>query len=348
MDSKLQPASDLADSIVRQLKPEMRWMWGEALLGYALAELDEYRGTSEYEWFLKGYCDHHVKHPPRVDQADTSAPALITYAMQKKTGNENYRHLTDRVLDYIKNEPRVTADAVNHLGKSPEGRLYPKSIWVDSLMMFGVFTSRYASENNDEKLMEYASRQPRLYASRMQNEETGLWAHSYWVKSDRAYPKNIFWGRGNGWVIASLPMMLRFLPEDHCEREGIIRIFRQTSEALSGYQREDGYFNTILDQRGKTYREASATALIAAGWYEGARKGWLHQSYADYAGKAYRALCNNLIRKDGELYLGEISGPTIPLPLFPYTGYKLVPKGRNWPYGAAAFIFAGIEAAKYG
>ena len=42
----------------------------------------------------------------------------------------------------------------------------------------------------------------------------------------------------------------------------------------------------------------------------------------------------------------EISGPTIPLPIFPKLGYKLVPLGKNWSYGVAALIFAAIEYKK--
>lgn len=344
MKGYLKPATDLADSMVRQIQGNMRWMWGEALLGYAFSELDAYLGTEKYFDFLKRYCDHWVKKQPRVDQADTSAPALITYAMQKKTGNPDYRDLTDRVLDYIRHEKRVIDDAVNHLGRSPEGRFYPKSIWVDSLMMFGVFTARYAKENGDTELLDFAARQPRLYASYMQDGETGLWSHSYWVRSRRRYPGNIFWGRGNGWVICALPMILRRLPDGHPEKEGIIEIFRRTSRALAGHQREDGYFDTVLDSQRETYREASATALIAAGWFEGVRKSWLDESYAERADRAYRALCGNLIERKGELYLPEISGPTIPLPLLPYAGYRFVPRAENWPYGVAAFIFAGVAA----
>jgi unsaturated rhamnogalacturonyl hydrolase len=43
----------------------------------------------------------------------------------------------------------------------------------------------------------------------------------------------------------------------------------------------------------------------------------------------------------------EISGPTIPLPIFPKLGYKAVPLGKNWSYGVAAMIFAAIEYKKY-
>lgn len=52
--------------------------------------------------------------------------------------------------------------------------------------------------------------------------------------------------------------------------------------------------------------------------------------------------------RDGEdgVYMTEISGPTIPLPIFPRLGYKLVPRGENWSYGIAALIFAAIEYKK--
>lgn len=337
----------LADSIIRQKDPKMKWMWGEALLGYALSELDDYLGTDKYTRFLKMYCDHYVANPPRVDQSDTSAPALITYAMHKKFEDPDYKHLTDRVLDYIKNEPRVMDDAVNHLGNSTEGKLYPKSIWVDSLMMFSVFPARYGAEQGDQELLDFAARQPRLYASYMQDDADGLWSHSYWVKRGAAYPRKLYWGRGNGWVICALPMILDYLPEDHREYLDIIEIFKTTSKALVPYQRADGFFETVLNLEGKTYRESSATALIAAGWFHGARKGWLPDSYGHFAAYALDALVKTLIFQKGEVYMPEISGPTIPLQLLPYLGYKLIPTGKNWSYGVAALIFAAIEGDKW-
>ena len=46
------------------------------------------------------------------------------------------------------------------------------------------------------------------------------------------------------------------------------------------------------------------------------------------------------------IYMPEISGPTIPVPLIPKLGYKLVPRGKNWSYGVASLIFAAIEYKK--
>lgn len=335
----------LADYITKTSDPKMKWMWGEALLGYALDELDKENGTESYTDFLCSYCDYWAKADPAVDQSDTAAPGLITYAMYKRTANAEYKRLTDKVLDYIRYEPRLYLDCLNHLGCSKKGKIYPKSVWIDSVMMFSVFTSLYANESGDAELLDFAARQPKQYASMMLDKEKGLWAHSYWVNQKTAFPKrDLFWGRGNGWVICAFPMILDNIGLDHKEAPEIIRLFRQTSEALLDCMRDDYTFNTLLKY--KSYRELSATALISAGWLHGIRCGYLDEKFLEPAIKAFEACVNAMEESDDGVYMTEISGPTIPLPLLPKLGYKMIPLGKNWSYGVAALIFAAIEYRK--
>lgn len=335
----------LADYITKTSDPKMKWMWGEALLGYALDELDKENGTESYTDFLCSYCDYWAKADPAVDQSDTAAPGLITYAMYKRTANAEYKRLTDKVLDYIRYEPRLYLDCLNHLGCSKKGKIYPKSVWIDSVMMFSVFTSLYANESGDRELLDFAARQPKQYASMMLDKEKGLWAHSYWVNQKTAFPKrDLFWGRGNGWVICAFPMILDNIGLDHKEAPEIIRLFRQTSEALLDCMRDDYTFNTLLKY--KSYRELSATALISAGWLHGIRCGYLDAKFLEPAIKAFEACVNAMEESDDGVYMTEISGPTIPLPLLPKLGYKMIPLGKNWSYGVAALIFAAIEYRK--
>ena len=335
----------LADYITKTSDPKMKWMWGEALLGYALDELDKENGTESYTDFLCSYCDYWAKADPVVDQSDTAAPGLITYAMYKRTANAEYKRLTDKVLDYIRYEPRLYLDCLNHLGCSKKGKIYPKSVWIDSVMMFSVFTSLYANESGDRELLDFAARQPKQYASMMLDKEKGLWAHSYWVNQKTAFPKrDLFWGRGNGWVICAFPMILDNIGLDHEEAPEIIRLFRQTSEALLDCMRDDYTFNTLLKY--KSYRELSATALISAGWLHGIRCGYLDEKFLEPAIKAFEACVNAMEESDDGVYMTEISGPTIPLPLLPKLGYKMIPLGKNWSYGVAALIFAAIEYRK--
>ena len=332
----------LADFVTSTSDPKMKWMWGEALLGYALDELDKENEREDYTKFLCDYCNYWAKVDPAVDQSDTAAPGLITYAMYKRTGNPEYKRLTEKVLDYIQNEPRLYLDCLNHLGSSKKGKLYPKSVWIDSVMMFSVFTSLYAKENGNIDMLNFAARQPKQYAAMMQDKETGLWSHSYWVKSKSAFPKpDLFWGRGNGWVICGFPMILDNIGLDHKEAPEIIELFTKTSEALLDCMRDDYTFGTLLKY--KSYRELSATALISAGWLHGIRCGYLDDKFLEPAIRAFEACVNAMEESEAGTYMTEISGPTIPLPIFPKLGYTLIPKDKNWSYGVAALIFAAIE-----
>ena len=139
-------------------------------------------------------------------------------------------------------------------------------------------------------------------------------------------------------------MILDNIGLTHERAQNIIELFRKTSEALLNSMNEDYTFPTLIGKR--TYRELSATALISAGWLHGIREGYLDKSFLKPAVKAFYACVEAITFEDGGVYMPEISGPTIPLPIFPRLGYTMVPKGRNWSYGIAAMIFAAIEYKK--
>ena len=337
-------AEKLADYIVGTKDPEMRWTWGQGIMGAALNDLDRYLGTEKYLPFLQAFCDYYVQHEPSVNSADTAAPAFISDAVYSRTGKEEYKALTDKVIDYIKHEPRVYKDAVNHLGSNPVGKIYPKSIWVDSLMMFSVFPAQYAAREGDNELLEVAARQPALYADCMMDPEDHLWYHSFWVKRGKHYPKRkYYWARGNGWVVSALPKILDCIG-DHPDRERIIEALRLTVDAVVKRQTPSGGFNTLLGRH--AYLESSATALIADGIYHGVRMGYLDKKYLPYAEKAYAFVLSCMKVKGDKVRMTKISGPTIPMPVIPYIGYAWVPKAPNLTYGVASFLWAAIERDK--
>jgi len=350
MDKYMKKVLELADATSVRLIPEkQKWMWGEGLLMHSLGMINDLLGEDRYTDYIMRYADHHINKGLRVDQSDTLAPTLATYYLQKKLGEEKYKRITDRGIEYIKNSKKIINNMPNHLGTSPEGKLYPKSVWVDSIMMYGVFTSLYAKENNEKWLMDFAKSQPKFFAECLQDEETKLFVHSYWVKSGKKYPHNIFWGRGNGWVVAATPMLLDNLPEGE-EKEKAKQILIEISESLLKYQRDDGHFELILNNPGKTKKESSATALIASGWIHGVREGYLDEKFLEPAKKAFYAVVDDLeMHKDGMLSMNHISGPTIPMQLIPYIGYisqRKMFKERDWSYGLASLFFAAVNYQK--
>lgn len=342
--SRFSQVVELADASVRRLDPtKLKWMWGEALFTWSLHLLDQALGEDRYLPYICRYLDTHIRKGYRVDQSDTMAPGLAAYAAFLRTGDEKYGAVVSRVVEYLKQSERVLEHMPNHLGSSPEGRLYPKSVWVDSVMMYGVFAGWYGNTAGDAEVLDFAQRQPALFAKYLQDPETGLFYHSYWTRAGHTWPKKkIFWGRGNGWVIAGLPLTLRNFEPGSLEWQQSVDILRSTSAALRPYQRQDGFYETVFNRPGRTYPESSATALIAAGWMQGVADGYLDKSYLGPALKAFDAVLDSLEVKGGLLSMPLVSAPTIALPLIPYLGYKYTPRGNDWTYGLASMFLAGL------
>lgn len=327
------------------------WTWGPALFGHAVLELADHTGRERHLRWAGAWADHHLALAPPVDQSDRVAPGLVTAGLWRRTGEGRYRDATERITRYLVEEPKLVGDATNHLGGSMIGKFYPRSVWVDSLMMFGVLAARWGAITGDTDLLELAARQPQGYADLLQ-APNGLWQHSWWERTGRAYPTGVYWGRGNGWVVAALPMIMEELAEvgghgpQLAEAE---QILTRTSRALLPLQRPDGTFGTLLTEPGG--RELSATALIGAGWLHGVRLGVLPRDYIDPALRAVSAVNDAIqwrVGPDGlrQWSLPGVSGPTIPVPGLPRTGYRVIPRGRNHSYGVAAQLFAVLRAAQ--
>lgn len=346
--SRFTTVIDLADASVRRLDPaKLKWMWGEALYTWALHLLDEALGEDRYLPYILEYLDTHIRQGYRVDQSDTMAPGLTAYAAFLRTGDERYSAVVNRVVDYLKQSKRVLDHMPNHLGSSPEGKLYPDSVWVDSVMMYGVFAGWYGHSAPDREVFDFARLQPALFARYLQDPADKLFYHSYWTRKGHTWPKSkLYWGRGNGWVIAGLPLTIEHFDRDSEEWKQAVAILQSTSTALLPYQREDGFYETVFNRPGKTYVESSATALIASGWMQGVADGYLADEYLQHGLKAFDAVLDSLEIKNGLLSMPMISAPTIALPVFPYLGYKLTPRGNDWTYGLASIFLAGLAHEK--
>ena len=187
--SRFSRVIELADASVQRLDPKrLKWMWGEALYTYALCLLDDVLGEERYLGYVRKYLDAHIDRGYRVDQSDTMAPGMTAFWVFRKTGEEKYRAVVERVVNYLKHSKRVLDYMPNHLGSSPEGWFYPKSVWVDSVMMYGVFSSWYGQATGDEEIYDFARRQPALFAKYLQDQEDKLFFLCFWTRFGILYP----------------------------------------------------------------------------------------------------------------------------------------------------------------
>jgi rhamnogalacturonyl hydrolase YesR len=82
------------------------------------------------------------------------------------------------------------------------------------------------------------------------------------------------WGRGNGFPALGLALSLSEFPEDHPGRGEILAAFGAHVEALLPHQDPTGAWRQVIDVPG-SYRELTATSMIAFAMIRGVRSGWL-------------------------------------------------------------------------
>src|SRR5690606_34932844 len=68
----LEVAVELCDDIaaIHRDRRVLPWMWGPALLGFALAKLDEHLDEDRYLSCLERYGDHYLDNPPSITYSD--------------------------------------------------------------------------------------------------------------------------------------------------------------------------------------------------------------------------------------------------------------------------------------
>ncbi|MEI9956953.1 MAG: glycoside hydrolase family 88 protein [Ferruginibacter sp.] len=74
--------------------------------------------------------------------------------------------------------------------------------------------------------------------------------------------KKIFWGRGNGWVLAGLANLLKEMPADYAGRNFYVNLFKEIAGRILTLQQADGLWRTsLLDPEAYDGGEGSGSAF---------------------------------------------------------------------------------------
>jgi rhamnogalacturonyl hydrolase YesR len=167
--------------------------------------------------------------------------------------------------------------------------------------------------------------------------------------------KKIFWGRGNGWVIAAMAEVLQALPAGDARATKYRDMLVGMADRLRGLQGSDGMWRTsLLNPTRYPVPETSATALITYAMAYGVNAGILDRAtYLPVIAKAWNGLttislqpsgfltdCQNVGYEPGTPYTGA-APRTAPTSTSPGTLNADSP-----PFCAGAFLLAGSELAR--
>lgn len=325
--------------IERHPVTELKWNWEEAVLMVAMAELYDVTGQADLLAYYRAWMDRHIDEGFVMGSSDTCAPAAVAVALYRQTGDPDgrYRPVVDQALHYLYEVSlRTEEGGISHLGT-----LDIRTLWVDSLFMFGGVLFGWGEASGDTNALNEYGFQFDLFSELLQ-DETGFYVHAYnWIMKQTP---GVYWGRGNGWVAVAGSMYYRILLNRGEQRPTLAKALTALLAAARAAQDpETGLWWTIMTRPGEIYLETSAAALFAFGMARSWRYGLIGDDYLPSIDLAMKGVVSRIVTgEDGLPVVTGISGPTS---ADKYEEYARVPLEDDLAYGVGATLLALIETS---
>lgn len=170
---------------------------------FALTELHRVTGDDRLRDYYSAWLDYHIQEGYDIVWSDSCPRAITAVSLLRESSSDAYQRVVDDVLQYLRvDAPRTDYGGISHTGFIGNAR----SIWVDSVFMFGMVLTRWGELSEDASALDLLSEQMAIFAPRLQHED-GLMQHADGWPGD--VDNDIYWNRGNSWVTASLSDYLR-------------------------------------------------------------------------------------------------------------------------------------------
>ena len=119
--------------------------------------------------------------------------------------------------------------------------------WCDSLFMAPPVYTRMSVITGDTKYIDAMNTQWWRQYDRLYDKTEHLYFRDErFLTRKSAQGKKIFWGRGNGWVIAGLARVLDAMPANYPTRDKYITLFKEMAASIASHQQPNGFWTTSI------------------------------------------------------------------------------------------------------
>ncbi len=213
--------------------------------------------------------------------------------------------------------------------------------WCDALYMAPPAMAKISAITNAPEYLYLMNSMWWETYQHLYSEEDSLFYRDerYVIKPDGSGPrtesgKKVFWGRGNGWVLAGLAKLLQWLPEDYTTHPAFVRVFEEMSSKIASLQQEDGLWRSgLYDPQQYPAPETSSSGFFCYALAWGINEGYLDkQQYLPVVKKAWIGL-NGALQNSGKIgYVQQVGHEP-----------RSVGKDDSMEYGTAAYILAAEQ-----
>lgn len=255
-----------------------RWDWscGVGLLGVGEGAVALDRG--EWREFLASWFER-VAEGTRVGSVNHVAPANVLLLLEGWGDAQRYAPVCDRYARWCRCEASRTSNGGwAHVWEGGD-QDYCNQLWVDTVFMAATFLARYGLARGDEAAVAEALSQVEIHLDCLFDRSVGLFRHAY--HCERKVHLGEHWGRGNGWMVASLVQLLDLLSPGSRSLEHLKCCFTRTMQTGFLHRCEGGLIRT-LPLVPEAYLETTGSALFGYAALRGYKLGLLPEQFRDW------------------------------------------------------------------
>lgn len=325
----------MADFPNNRFRPEHEnWMWTNAVLYIGMEHFARLDTSNYYYHWLDSVARTEYYQPgPRMYYADDLAVIQLYLALYGKYGEPEMFYPSQARLEFIVNHPSENPDLWITGRRNP----FDRWSWCDALFMAPPVFAGMGRLTGDTTYYHFLEKEYWATVDYLYDPQECLFFrdHRYFDKRE-ANGRKVFWGRGNGWVMAGLALLLSELPEEYPERQKYVKLYTDMTKRIIALQDENGMWHpSLLDTVAYPVPETSATALIGYAIAWGINNGILPERYAGDIMKTWKSVVKR-VHPDGRL------GYVQPIGADP----RHITEEQTEVYGVGAFLLFGTEICK--
>ena len=303
--------------------------WASIALDYSYYEwLKDIASRNNWTYYIH-------ENPLRRYHADDYCVGQMYIELYRKYGDKNMIRPMRAYLDQILKDP---AKGDLKFVNTDTYWSTQRWSWCDALFMGPTVWAKMANATKKKKYFEFMYQEYKATTDYLFDKEEDLYFRdsNYFTRKE-ANGEKIFWGRGNGWVFAGLPKIIRELPEKYVHKDYFVTIYKKMAAKLLSLQQPDGSWRaSLLDPASYPNPEMSATAFFVFGLAWGVDKGYLDKAtYLPAVEKGWKSMVRS-VWPDGKVgYIQPVGADP-----------KAVTSDMTEVYGVGGFLMAGTQIYK--
>jgi rhamnogalacturonyl hydrolase YesR len=308
-------------------------MWTNAVMYVGMAELAKLSDDDIYYKWLYDIGRKAHWHPDKgMYFADDICVSQLYCQLYEKYGEKRMLWPTEARLQWVMNNPSKVD--LNYYAPGSHDRW----CWCDALFMAPTVYARMAKLTGDSRYLTFMEQEFWKTVELLYDKEEKLFYRDtrYFTMKEKNGEK-VFWGRGNGWVIGALAIIIDQLPENYPTRGAYITLFSDMALRIAELQNSNGFWHaSMLDRETYSSPESSASAFFAYALAWGINRGYLDENkFRPVVDKAWCALLT-AVHPDGKLGWVQAIGSDPQKVSYEMTEVD----------GVGAFLLAGVEIFK--